>query len=411
MASMHRVKIRNATSSAARELLYRLTERLEVPFSLTDDEGVVIASTGALALGQIDLNALLALREGKAIEVQPPQPGEQEMLSNILFSPLSESAGLLAPGPGIYLPLGVEDELFVLIAHGSPDDIRTSAYSAAAAAGMGLEFARGASASAGESIGLDLALHSILRGSPDEMRHARLIAKVVGWDLSVPRVAIVAVPRGGEGARGFTPAQVLTIHRVLAAVSPGIPAGVVRNREVVLLPEVARLAPQSEPRELALELCAQLRAEQLPVQCGIGESYVGGSSTAFLRRSYLEALYAAQHGERLREPSGVADLRSLGAVGFLAPTAPSRLRLAEQILRPLQAVPAVLDTVRIFLDADLSLGVAAQRSGLHRHTIRHHLNRAQELTGLDPRKLEDAVQLKLALLLARAELRPPSTLP
>lgn len=409
MARVQQVGIRNATSSAARELLYRLTERLEIPFSLTDREGVVIASTGARALGQIELNALLALRRGAPVEVQPRQPQESELLNSILYSPVSERAGFLAPGPGIYIPLRVEEELFgVLVAHGSPEDVRTSAYSAAATAGMGLEFARGASASARDSIGPDLALYTLLRGSPDEVRHARLIAKVVGWDFSVPRMAIVAVPlrESGEDRRRFTPAQVGVIHRLASAVAPGAPAGVLRGAEVVLLPEIALLAPRSESNQLAHDLRERLEGEDIAVSCGVGEAYVGGSAIGSLRRSYREALYAARHGSRRADAAGVFDLRSLGAAGFLAPTGPSRLRLARAVLKPLHAAPAVLETVRFFLDADLSLGATAERSGLHRHTIRHHLQRARDLTGLDPRRLEDAMQLKLALLLTGAEAAP-----
>lgn len=410
MARGLQVGIRNATSSAARELLYRLTERLEIPFSLTDREGVVLASTGARALGQIELNALLALRRGSPLEVQPRQPHETELLSSILYSPVSERAGFLAPGPGIYIPLRVADELFgVLVAHGTPDEVRTSAYSAAATAGMGLEFARGASASARESIGPDLALYTLLRGTAAEVRHARLIAKVVGWDFSIPRVAIVAVPtrQEGEEVRRFGPAEVAAIHRLVVSVAPGAPAGVLRNAEAVVLPEIAPLAPKSEPHQLAYDLRECLQAEGIAVSCGVGEAYVGDSPIGTLRRSYREALYAARHGSRRPDTPGVFDLRSLGTAGFLAPTAPSRIRLARAILKPLLAVPAVLATVRHFLDADLSLGTTAERSGLHRHTIRHHLQRARELTGLDPRRLEDAIQLKLALLLTGADAAPP----
>ena len=411
MATTQQVRIRNATSTAARELLYRLTERLEIPFSLTDREGVVIASTGALALGQIELNALLAIRRNAPTEVQPPEPGDAELLNSILLSPVSERAGFLAPGPGVYVPVRVEDEPFaVLVAHGSPDDVRTSALSAAASAGMGLEFARGVSASVGESIGPDLAIQALLRGSPAEVRHARLIAKVVGWDFALPRTAVVAVPpRAPDGQpRAFTGAEVALIHRALGLLAPGAPAGVLHNRELVILPETALLAPRSEPAQLARELREALAEEGLPVHVGVGETYLGSATVSSLRRSYREALYAARHGGRAKPGTGVFDLRSLGPAGFLAPTAPGRLRLARQLLAPLLGSPAVLHTVRHFLDADLSLGATAERSGLHRHTIRHHLLRAQELTGLDPRRLDDAVQLRLAMLLTDAEPTPPS---
>jgi sugar diacid utilization regulator len=230
------------------------------------------------------------------------------------------------------------------------------------------------------------------------MRRARLIAKVVGWDFDLSRVAIVALPTGGDTVE-FSAGQYASIQQALHLLVSDTPAGILREREIVVLPEVAPLAPQSEPLQLAQELRELLATHGVRVSCGVGHAYPGGPAVSQLRRSYREALYAARHGGLGPEPGGVFDLRSLGAAGFLSPSASAQLRLAEDILRPLRGSRSILETVRVFLDADLSLGLAAERSGLHRHTIRNHLDRARELTGLDPRKLENAVQLKLAFLL------------
>ena len=400
MVSAQRIGIRTATSTAARELVYRLTERLEVPFSLTDQEGVVIASSGARALGQVEVNALVTLREGKPREIENPGLDEAELLGRLAQSPVAEQAGFLEPGAGVYVPLRVDDRPFgVLIAHGTPAEVRTSAYSAAATAGMGLEFARGASASARDSIGPDLALYSLLRGAPAELRRARLIAKVVGWDFDRPRVAIAAVSATPCGAQEFPAGTYAIVQDVLRRLAPETPGGVLRGREIVVLPEVAPLAPESEPLQLARDLSGMLAAEGVAVRCGVGQAYPGEATVTQLRRSYREALYAARHGGLRGQPDCVSDLRSLGAAGFLSPSASGQRRLAEEILRPLRDSGPLLDTVRAFLDADLSPALAAERSGLHRHTIRNHLDRARELTGLDARRLDHAVQLKLAFLL------------
>ena len=77
----------------------------------------------------------------------------------------------------------------------------------------------------------------------------------------------------------------------------------------------------------------------------------------------------------------------------------SRERLAVELLEPLRQAPEVLQTVRVFLESDLSLEATAKQAGLHRHTVRSHLQRARDLSGLDPRVLTDALQLKLALML------------
>jgi carbohydrate diacid regulator len=58
------------------------------------------------------------------------------------------------------------------------------------------------------------------------------------------------------------------------------------------------------------------------------------------------------------------------------------------------------------LRANCSVAGAANSTGVHRHTIRNHLDRARDLTGLDPRVLEDALQLHLALLIERHDSEP-----
>jgi DNA-binding PucR family transcriptional regulator len=81
----------------------------------------------------------------------------------------------------------------------------------------------------------------------------------------------------------------------------------------------------------------------------------------------------------------------------------TRRRLAERIVHPLVGQADVLHSLRSFLEREGSIAGAATATGAHRHTIRNHLDRVRELTGLDPRSLEDALQLRLALLLGSGE--------
>jgi carbohydrate diacid regulator len=399
---------RTTVSLAARELVQRLTAALGVPFTLTDELGAVLASSGEQPKGRVDPTALVALREGKRVERGGRPTSGAEFSANALDLPDPTEGGILAAEPGIYLPLHVNGGIDgVLIAHGHPDEVGTLARTAAAAAGLALEFARGASMSARQTFAPDLALHQILRGSRAQARRGAMVAKVIGWDLTVPRIALVVrALHPGTGALG--PEQFAMIQKFVDTVAPGTPFAQLDFTHWVLLPE---LSPRSDrrplPRQFAEDVHAGLLQAGVVATLGLGEPHAEASIPA-LRRSYREAMYTARWGYRLHRKDGVYVLRDLGPAAFLAPNnSASRRRLAERIVQPLRSQPEVLPSLQAFLSSSCSISVTAEATGQHRHTIRNHLDRVRELTGLDPRSLDDALQLRLALLLGLPNLPPP----
>jgi carbohydrate diacid regulator len=384
---------------AARELVQRLTAALDVPFTLTDGLGAVLASSGEQPRGRIDPTALIALREGRRIENAGRSASRAESSASELGMRDPTEGGMFAVEPGIYLPLRVNGGVDgVLITHGHPDTVRTLASTAAAAAGLALELARGASLSARQTFAPDLALHQILRGSRAQARRGAMVAKVIGWDLTVPRIALVV--RASQPEVGILgPEQFAMIRKFVDTVAPGTPFAQVDFTHWVLLPE---LSPPSDgrplPRQFAEDVHAGLLQAGVVATLGLGEPHAVASIPA-LRRSYREAMYIARWGHRLHRRDGVYVLRDLGAAAFLAPGAAGRRRLANRIAQPLRAQPDVLLSLQAFLRSSCSVSAAAEATGQHRHTIRNHLDRVRELTGLDPRSLDDALQLRLALLL------------
>lgn len=386
--------------SAAVDLLNRLTETLELPFTLTDPNGSVIASTAGRAAGQVDMYAAVVAKQGTTLELDEEHlrvPEGTEMLS-----PAAEHAGLFQPAPGIYLPVRIAGEnAAVLFTRGEPVAVSEKAHAAAAAAGLALEFALASTRSMQQTLGPDLALRALLRGNHTEARRATTLVRVAGWDLLTPRVALVI-----SSATLNDPLPEPTnavVRELLAALIPNTPSGQLEGTELVALAPLPRLETQPAIEHIAAEIETQLRDQGLSVLLGVGETHIDLPILPGLRRSYREAQFAVQWARRLGASSGVHTLRSLGPLAFLAPSGRAREKFARQTLEPLQNAPDVLATVRAFLDSDLSLETTSRQTGQHRHTVRSHLQRARELTGLDPRVLGDALQLKLALLLSSVQ--------
>jgi DNA-binding PucR family transcriptional regulator len=127
------------------------------------------------------------------------------------------------------------------------------------------------------------------------------------------------------------------------------------------------------------------------------------AGVAELPRAYREA-HAALDG--VGECGGVAALARLSPFEYL-----SRVRsddTARRLVDP--RVRAFLDedrrrgqalttTIRAFAAADLNLRVAAERLQVHPNTAQYRLRRIEERSGRNPRRLEDLLDLLVAIAL------------
>jgi hypothetical protein len=67
--------------------------------------------------------------------------------------------------------------------------------------------------------------------------------------------------------------------------------------------------------------------------------------------------------------------------------------LIPQATRQALGDPTLRDTVQAYIDADLSVTTAARAMSLHPDSVRYRLRRVAELTGRDPLKLTDLLEL------------------
>lgn len=365
------------------DLLDRLTEELDIHFTLTDLQGAVVASTAGRPAGQVEPRALRLLERGRDAA---PDGGD---------------------GGAVTLPVRLSGRVAgVLVTHGAREAVTTAARTAAVAIGMALDFAEAASGMGQDGVNPGWLLYRLFRGSREEAQQARVMSAIHGWNLCVQRVALVAIladdaAADGRRHRGDAPLDVL--QRLLGPEARSTPTGQLDEVQWVLLPAYEPGESWSRVRQLAEAVRRAFATAGMEVDVGIGEPHLPVNPVAALRRSYREAVYAARHGRQVGEGSGVHELRSLGPAAFFAPSSPSRRNLAALVLDPLRDHPAALETLRAYLALDLSVAETAARLQVHRHTVRNHLARVLDLTGLDARSLEGALQLKLALLVAASD--------
>ena len=132
---------------------------------------------------------------------------------------------------------------------------------------------------------------------------------------------------------------------------------------------------------------------------GLGVICPGMSEVA---RGYVEA------GRALRQAGGDAPVVALEEVGlfdYLAASADETARRllpagTEALMRADERLGGALSaTLRAYADCDLNVARAAEHLIVHPNTVHYRLRRVQELSGRDPRRFEDLVELTAALRL------------
>ena len=133
------------------------------------------------------------------------------------------------------------------------------------------------------------------------------------------------------------------------------------------------------------------------ISIGIGRYHPGIRG---LTRSYQDARAALSLGCRFHDRNQVHCLDRLGIAAFIGVSdEQTKIELATYLLSPLDHEPEMLATLNAFFAEDCCPSSTASRLSIHRNTLSYRLDKITLLTGLDPHRFDDAVQIRLALLL------------
>ena len=140
------------------------------------------------------------------------------------------------------------------------------------------------------------------------------------------------------------------------------------------------------------------------VTIGVGRYHPGIRGMA---HSYRDARAAISLGSRFHGQNLVHCLDGLGVAAFVGISDErTKLDLAMHLLSPLDQEPELIETLHTFFKADCCPSSTAHALCIHRNTLSYRLDKIAMLTGLDPRRFDDAVQFRLALLVRALRSRP-----
>jgi PucR C-terminal helix-turn-helix domain/GGDEF-like domain len=195
------------------------------------------------------------------------------------------------------------------------------------------------------------------------------------------------------------------VVRALARAEPEDPFVIARHGEVVaIVPVYARRGPRELRHALARtgerlvhSRGVSLRAGVSSVCSGLGDVGRGHAEAArALRHAGAGAVVAIEEIPLFEYLAGSAD----ETVQRLIPIGTASLVDADR-----RAGGALASTLRAYADCDLNVARTAERLGVHPNTVHYRLRRVQDLSGRDPRRFAELVELLTALRLLAAPAR------
>jgi carbohydrate diacid regulator len=254
--------------------------------------------------------------------------------------------------------------------------------------------------------------------------------QILGMDLSQPRSVILVNasdyihPGGSDGWTSDEPSQVRARQRsrfIIASIvgffelPDDTICAYIGGGEIAVLKAISRqtlhrwsdntMSSRANSwvdltalRRAATALLKRLRNDTCAsISMGIGRYHSGASG---LTRSFSDARIALSVGNRYFGTGKVHSIDDLGMAAFVGGAdEQTKLDLASHLLEPLDDEPELFHTLTTFFDEGCCLSTTASRLSIHRNTLGHRLHKITTLIGLDPREFDDAVQLRLALLM------------
>jgi purine catabolism regulator len=246
----------------------------------------------------------------------------------------------------------------------------------------------------------NLFLDQLLTGRIESVQAAHEHARLLGWDVSGPFVVMVA--------RVF-PDNFIERERVISRVvlrplpGPDFLAVGERGGDLVYLyrPHGTRARDAAQrAAEAAQAILRDIRAvvARVPARVGISRVCLTVQDAPGGYREALEAVTVGRHPVQTFDQMGI--LRLLHHVAN-----PQEIeRFVADTIRPLVHYDEVhhaglLETLKVFLNVDGSVGAAAKHLHVHYNTVYYRLWRIRQLTGYDPRDAEDRLSLQVGLKL------------
>ncbi|WP_295893591.1 sugar diacid recognition domain-containing protein [uncultured Vibrio sp.] len=373
-------------SLIARQIVERASKIIQYPVNVMDENGQIIGSSDPKRLHRTHEGALLAIHDNRTVEINQ-----------------TVASTLIGVKEGINLPIVYQDTVIGVVGvSGLPDDVRSFGELVQMTAELIVEQAAMMAQIQWNNRHREELLMQLISGSSLNDNQLMSIAERLDLDLVQPRVAalVKVVPKSNKAV---TQEQLQKLVNLLEYPARDNIVGIVSvsSNEVVVLKPITVKDEQwcIEAEKIRVDkLIRRAKKEcDFAIQIFVGGYFEGLSGLA---RSYetakatldscmptsRSALFFYDH--KLSVIISSLKQESWKTAQLIAPIE----RLREQ-----DSKGTLIRTLRQYFAQNCDLAQTCELLHIHRNTLRYRLDRVGEITGLDINKLEDIIQLYLAL--------------
>ena len=396
------------THKLAQNIVNKTMNILKKNINIMDEKGVIIGSGDKSRLNQFHEGAAQVIKEGKKLEIYSKDINH-----------------LVGAKPGINLPIEHNNKIIGVVGiTGEPNKVSPFGEVIKMTVEMMLQQEFLLKELQLEQQAREYFIHDLISGrigNDPDLFITR--GQIVGYDILIPRVALVmdiyqfekTTKQSLQTFKGLKEGEIYLqrlkndVLKTIQGIFVDTPQEIVSytgGDKFVILKTINLKDSNEILRKKLFRIGKKIKnviSQQMKfkITIGIGEYH---KDVLGLSKSFKEAIQALDVGTRLEGAGNIYHINDLGIGRLLAEIREDTQQ--EIIKKTFYSVKDVrgkkinetlLETLKAFFDNNLSISRTAQTIYVHRNTLLYRLRRVKEITGLDPKKFDDAVQLRMAL--------------
>ncbi len=396
------------THKLAQSIVDKTMNILGKNINIMDENGVIIGSGDKSRLNQYHEGAAKVIKEGKKLEIYSKDINH-----------------LVGAKPGINLPIEHNNKIIGVVGiTGEPNEVSPFGEVIKMTVEMMLQQEFLLKELQLEQQARENFIHDLISGrigNDSDLFITR--GQIVGYDVLIPRVALVMdiyqfEKTAKQSLQAFKGSKEGEIHlqrlkndvlKTIQGIFVDTPQEIVSytggDRFVVL--KTINLKDSGEIlRKKLFRMGKRIKnvisqKMKFKVTIGIGEYH---KDIRGISKSFKEATQALDVGTKLEGAGDIYHVDNLGVGKLLAEIKEeSQQEFMEKTIystknnKEKKINEFLLETLQGFFDNNLSITQTAKALFIHRNTLLYRLERVKKITGLDPKKFDDAIQLRIAL--------------
>ncbi|MFV9510630.1 sugar diacid recognition domain-containing protein [Tepidibacillus sp. LV47] len=375
-----------------RELAQKIVERtmgiINRNINVMNEKGIIIGSGDSSRINQVHDGAVAVIERGDIVEIDD-----------------EEAQFLKGAKPGVNLPIYFKNEIVGVVGiTGKPEEVRGFGLLIKMAAEMILEQAFLMEQIQWDERLKEEILHQLITGEITSDPWFKERAKTLGIDLDVPRVAVILELRSNsltEEALSKKRKKIISILKTL--IEPDDLLTLTYTTEIILLKKI-RLKDMDWDKD---QLFHQLNAwkfrlnhsTNVKMKIGIGTYYQDFKG---LFQSYDEAKKTLKVGLTLYPDQDIYWYHDMGFPILIQQiSALNNHPLLDHYKKIVSRDKKgeLQQTLKAFIEENGEINKTAERLFIHRNTLHYRLDKIKEITGKDPKKLNELIELYTSMLI------------